>query len=69
MIRIVTGFSGADYSVSDLDGDIATELVNSRAELRNILKTMGMPPEMIENTVGRLNSERLVEVGFVPRRR
>jgi hypothetical protein len=68
-IRILTGFSGADYSVSDVDGDIATEFAKSKAELRGVLKVMGMAPEAIEDTVGRLSRERLVEVMFEPRRR
>jgi hypothetical protein len=56
------GYSGG-YTVSALGGDrVAPNFVKSLAEVRSFLQVLGMPREVIENTVGRLSRERLVEV-------
>ena len=52
------------YTVADLDGDIATEVARSFAGLREILKLMGTPREMIENVLERINQERSVQITF-----
>jgi hypothetical protein len=55
---------GAGYTVADLDGDIATEVVRSDAGLREILKLMRAPRDVIENVVGRLDRERSIQVDY-----
>lgn len=60
----MTGFSGADYTVSSIGGETRTEFVKSRVDLRNVLVGFGMPVNLIEDTMGRLHHERLVEVSF-----
>ena len=52
------------YTVADLDGDIATEVARSPQGLREILKLMGTPREMIEDVVSRINHERSLHITF-----
>ena len=55
---------GAGYTVADLDGDIATEVVRSDAGLREVLKLMRAPKEVTEDVIIRLNHERSIQVSF-----
>ena len=62
-IRIVTGFSG-DYTVANLSDGTTPESVQSAGELRIVLRLMGMPTPVIDETIRRLGRERLIEVVF-----
>jgi len=52
------------FTVADLDGDIATEVVLSIKGLREVLKLMGTPRDVIENVVHRINQERSIQITF-----
>jgi len=52
------------YTVADLDGDIAIEVARSVRGLREVLRLMGAPPDMIEDIVSRINQERIIQIAF-----
>lgn len=52
------------YTVIDLGGDIATEVARSMPGLREILRLMGTPREMIDDVVSRIDQERSLRVTF-----
>ena len=63
-IRIIAGFGGSDYTISDLGRDVSPKTVKSLKEVRTALETKGMPEQLIEDAVGRLQYQRLIEVTF-----
>jgi hypothetical protein len=63
-IRIITGFTGADYTWAEPGNSKAPEFVNSLKELKTTLKMRGLPQHLIEETVERLKVQRLIEVTF-----
>jgi len=52
------------YTVADLDGDIATEVVRSMAGLREILKMMGTPRDLIDSVIQRIASEKSIQITY-----
>ena len=55
---------GAGYTITDLDGDIATEVVRSDAGLREILGLLRAPRDIIEGVINRVDWERSFEVVY-----
>ena len=51
-------------TVVDLDGDIATEVARSIQGLREILKLMRAPQEMIDDVLCRIDQERSLEITY-----
>lgn len=60
----ITSSSSGGYTVSDLDGDIATEVVRSDAGLWEILGLMRAPRDMIRDVIGRLGEERSILIDY-----
>ncbi|HEY1240173.1 MAG TPA: hypothetical protein VGF16_06430 [Bryobacteraceae bacterium] len=52
------------YTIADLDGDIATEVARSMAGLREILKLMGAPRDLIESVLQRIDSEKSIQITY-----
>ncbi len=52
------------YTVADLDGDIATEVVRSIVGLREVLRLMGAPPHMIDSVISRIGQERSIQINY-----
>ena len=52
------------YTVADLDGDIITEVARSTQGLREILKVMGAPRDVIEDVLARINNERSLQITY-----
>jgi hypothetical protein len=55
---------GVGYIVSDLDGEIATEVVRSMPGVMEVLKLMRTPSSFIEDVIKRLEHEKSVEITF-----
>jgi hypothetical protein len=55
---------GAGYTITDLDGDIATEVVRSDAGVREILGLMRAPRDVIEGVIVRLEWERSLQIDY-----
>lgn len=55
---------GAGYTITDLDGDIAPEVVRSDAGLREVLGMMRAPRELIEGVVNRVDFERSFDITY-----
>ena len=55
---------GAGYTVSDLDGDIATEVVRSDAGLWEVLGLMRAPRDLIRDVIDRLEVEKSIQVTY-----
>jgi len=55
---------GAGYTITDLDGDIATEVVRSAAGLWEILGLMRVPRDVIMDLISRLNQEHSIQITY-----
>ena len=55
---------GAGYTVSDLDGDIATEVVRSDQGLWEVLGLMRTPRDMIRDVIDRLEVENTIQIDY-----
>ncbi|MBZ5579598.1 MAG: hypothetical protein LAP40_23825 [Acidobacteriia bacterium] len=55
---------GAGYAITDLDGDIATEVVRSDAGLREILGILRAPRDVIEGAINRLDWDRSFQISY-----
>ena len=55
---------GAGYTVSDLDGDIATEVCRSDAGLWEVLGLMRAPRDVIRNVIDRLEAENTIQIDY-----
>ncbi len=60
----ITNSSGGGYTIADLDGDIATEVVRSDAGLWEILGLMRTPRDLIRDVIGRLDQERSIQITY-----
>jgi hypothetical protein len=54
----------AGYTVSDLDGEIATEVVRSDAGLWEILGLMRAPRDLIRDVISRLEAEKSIQITY-----
>ena len=52
------------YTVADLDGEIATEVVRSIVGLREVLRLMGAPPHMVDSVISRISQERSIQINY-----
>jgi hypothetical protein len=55
---------GAGYTVSDLDGDIATEVVRSDQGLWEVLGLMRAPRDVIRDVITRLECENSINISY-----
>ena len=55
---------GAGYTITDLDGDIAPEVVRSDAGLREILGMLRAPRELVEGVINRVDWDRSFEITY-----
>ena len=51
----------AGYTVSDLDGDIATEVVRSDAGLGGLMRA---PRDLIRDVISRLEAEKSIQITY-----
>ena len=62
-LKVDLNLDGA-YTVADLEGEIITEVARSMQGLREILKIMGAPREMIDDVVRRIDQERSIQITY-----
>jgi len=60
----ITSSTSGGYTISDLDGDIATEVVRSDAGLWEILGMMRTPRDLIRDVIDRLDEERSIQISY-----
>ena len=60
----IDGSLGAGYTIADLDGDIATEVVRSVAGLREVLGLMRAPRDVVDGVVFGLDFQRSIQIDY-----
>lgn len=63
-MRIQIDSSVDAYTIIDLDGDIATEVVRSGAGVWEILGLMRVPRDVIRDVVDRLGQQPSIQITF-----